>query len=61
MEFLAANWKEIALGLTGLVTGASVLLKLLAPYTSSKADDKVAGALDKVVAVLKKLSLNTGN
>lgn len=59
LQFILDNWQSIALAATGVVTGASVALKAIAPLTDTTKDDRVARFLVKVVKVLKKVALNT--
>ena len=39
-----------------IIGGASILLKMIAPYTETKKDDKIVKVLDKI---LKSISLDT--
>lgn len=41
MEFLINHWTDILLGLTSIVTGASVIAKL----TPTKTDDRILGQI----------------
>lgn len=50
------DWALILTVVTAVVTGASVVLKVVAPLTASRADDKLLAAL---TWVLEKISLNT--
>lgn len=59
MDWLQENWLTLLNIAAGLIAAASVALKLLAPKTENKTDDKIAGWLDKLVGLLSKLSLNT--
>lgn len=45
-------------GVLMLVGGASILVKLIAPLTKTKVDDKAASLLDRVKSFLEKLALN---
>jgi hypothetical protein len=58
MSWIVANWMTLLTVVLTVVGAASVAVKLIAPLTATKTDDKVAGWLDKVVAVLSKLALN---
>ncbi len=46
------------MALLAVVGGASVAVKLVAPLTKTKVDDKLAGWLSKIEAVLKTIALN---
>ena len=50
MEWMQANWVNISAVIGGVVTVASLIVKM----TPSESDDVV---LDKIIAVLKALSL----
>lgn len=50
LDWLAENWKDVALIATSLVTAASVIVRL----TPTKADDAV---LDKIMSFLKIIAL----
>lgn len=45
--------------LMAVITGASVVLKAIAPLTKTVKDDRVLALLESALAVLEKLSLNT--
>lgn len=51
MEWITANWVNITAVIGGVVTLASLIVKL----TPSKSDDEV---LDKIIGVLNALALN---
>lgn len=57
-SWLAANWMTIV-GVAGsVVMGASIIVKAIAPFTSTTADDEAASFLDKAYAWLNKVALN---
>jgi hypothetical protein len=59
MDFLTLDNALTALHIvTGLVTGASVILLAIAPHTSTDLDDRAVGFLAKVKSVLEKIALN---
>lgn len=51
------DWALILTVVTAVVTGASVVLKVVAPLTANRTDDKLLAA---AVWLLSKLSLNVG-
>lgn len=50
---------EILAVACAVVAGASVALKAIAPLTKNVKDDRVLAGLEKLLAVLEKLALNT--
>ena len=59
LSWVTTHWVEIAAVVGMVVTGASLIVKAIAPYTTTTADDKAATWLDKVAAWLGKVALNT--
>lgn len=58
ISWLGANWQTVV-GVVGtVVMGASIMVKAIAPFTKTTADDRAAGWLDKVQGWLSKLALN---
>lgn len=57
--WIAANWMTVVGVMGSIVMGASLIVKAIAPHTSTEVDDKAAGFLDKVYGWLSKLALNT--
>ncbi len=56
--WLAANWMTVV-GVAGtVVMGASIMVKAIAPYTSTTKDDEAASWLDKVHGWLSTLAIN---
>jgi hypothetical protein len=58
MSWLMSNWVTIVVTVLTIIGAASVAVKAIAPFTSTKADDKVASFLDKVHGWLSRLALN---
>lgn len=58
LTWLVENWQTILLVLTSIVTGASIIVRAISPYTSTTKDDDVATFLDRVHDWLNKLALN---
>lgn len=58
MEWFLSNWPLVVQAVLAVIGGASVAVKLIAPLTSTKLDDKLAGILSKVHSLLSKLALN---
>ncbi len=57
-SWLGANWMTVV-GVAGtVVMGASIMVKAVAPFTSTTADDRAASWLDKAHAWLSKIALN---
>lgn len=58
IAWITANW-QVVLGTAGtVVLGASLAVKAIAPFTKTDKDDRAAGWLTKVHALLSKLALN---
>ncbi len=58
ITWLMGNWVTI-IGVAGtVVMGASIIVKAIAPLTSSQKDDEVATWLDKVYKWLSSIALN---
>jgi membrane associated rhomboid family serine protease len=55
-DWLALHWKDVLVGASGVIAGASLALKVIAPLTKNTADDRWAKRLEKLVAWL---ALNT--
>ncbi len=53
MEFLTSHWDLIVAAALGVLGGAAVALKAVAPLTKTDLDDKAASALEKVLAFLR--------
>jgi hypothetical protein len=51
MEWLIANWDTILLGVTGIISGASIIAKL----TPTETDDKI---LAKILRFIDLLAIN---
>ena len=51
MEWLLENWDNILLGITSIVTGASIIAKL----TPTQTDDEIIG---KILRFIDKIALN---
>ena len=58
LSWILNHKMEVLTIATAAITGASVLLKALAPMTKTIADDKWLARLEKLLAVLEKLALN---
>lgn len=58
LSFLLSHKAEILVCLLAVVGAFSVVLKTIAPLTSSDLDDKWYARLEKLIALLEKLSLN---
>lgn len=58
IDWIVAHWADLLIGASGIVAGSSVALHAIAPLTKTDKDDRAASWLDKVSAVLSKLSLN---
>ncbi len=54
MEFLAQHWTEIVLVASGVLAGAAMMLKAVAPYTKTDLDDKAASLIEKLLSYLNK-------
>ena len=52
------DFQSVLLIVTSVVTGASIILRAIAPLTKNKFDDKVSSFL---ISMLKFLSLNTSS
>lgn len=57
-SWLAENWLTLVTVALSVVGGASIMVKAIAPYTSTTSDDEVAGWLDKVHGWLSRIALN---
>lgn len=58
LTWLAQYWVVLLAAAGSVVMGASLTVKALAPYTSTKKDDDMATFLDKVHKWLSKVALN---
>lgn len=58
LSWIVTNWSTIALALTSVIGGASIMVKAIAPFTKNTTDDKAASALDRVAKWLSKIALN---
>ena len=58
IQWISSNWDVILVTSLAVIGSASLIVKSIAPLTANKKDDKVAGWLDKVHALLSKLALN---
>lgn len=58
MSWFLENWMTLLTALLALVGAASVAVKLIAPLTKNKTDDKIGSWLDKIAAFLGRIALN---
>lgn len=57
--WIVANWQTLLVTLLSIIGGASVIVRAIAPLTSTTKDDEAVRFLDKVYGWLNKLALNT--
>lgn len=58
IDWLSNNWTQCLMVIGGVISGASVAVKVIAPLTKWTGDDKVAALLDRALGLLDKLALN---
>jgi len=58
MSWLVLHWSDLLVAVLAVIGGASAAVKVIAPLTDSKLDDKLAGWLSKAHSFLSKLALN---
>lgn len=58
IDWLSNNWQECLMVIGGVISGASVAVKVIAPLTKWTGDDKAAALLDRALGLLNKLALN---
>jgi len=58
ISWLVSNWQLIGGIAGGVVMGASIAVRAIAPHTATKKDDKAADWLDTVHRWLSKVALN---
>jgi len=56
--WVGSNWMTIVGTMGTVVMGASIMVKAIAPHTSTQVDDDAAKFLDKVHAWLNKIAIN---
>jgi len=60
IAWLGANWQTIVISLSGIIAGASVIVKASSPWLEkTDKDERAVAWLDKCYGWLKALSLNT--
>jgi hypothetical protein len=55
--WVVENWMLIVGSGSTIIAAASAIVKIIAPYTDTKKDDKAATWLDKIYSFLNKVAL----